>query len=218
MVFKRRDRRPPHQAVMDFVYPRRGWGRGFSYLKHRLRRLPDTPEKIARGIFAGVFVCFTPLFGVHFFIAAFIAMILRGNIVASLLATFFGNPVTFPIIAVVSMKTGHFLLGEAYSAEESKTLYQNFKGAGADVKDNFLAIFSDRTADWSQLSQFYHDVYLPYLVGGLIPGIITGLVAYYMSVPVIAAYQKRRKGKLKKKLAQLRAKAAKAADEPAQSR
>ncbi|WP_314733127.1 DUF2062 domain-containing protein [Pseudoruegeria sp. SHC-113] len=203
---------------MDFVYPRRGWGRGFSYLKHRLRRLPDTPEKIARGIFAGVFVCFTPLFGVHFFIAAFIAMILRGNIVASLLATFFGNPVTFPIIAVVSMKTGHFLLGEAYSAEESKTLYQNFKGAGADVKDNFLAIFSDRTADWSQLSQFYHDVYLPYLVGGLIPGIITGLVAYYMSVPVIAAYQKRRKGKLKKKLAQLRAKAAKAADEPAQSR
>lgn len=203
---------------MDFVYPRRGWGRGFSYLKHRLRRLPDTPEKIARGIFAGVFVCFTPFFGIHFFVAAFIAMILRGNVVASLLATFFGNPITFPIIAVVSMKTGHFLLGEAYSAEESKTLYQNFKGAGADVKDNFLAIFSDRTADWAQLSQFYHDVYLPYLVGGLIPGVLTGLVVYYVSVPVIAAYQKRRKGKLKKKLAQLRAKAAKAADESVQSR
>lgn len=203
---------------MDFVYPRRGWGRGFSYLKHRLRRLPDTPEKIARGIFAGVFVCFTPFFGLHFFAAALLAMILRGNVVASLLATFFGNPITFPFIAVVSMKTGHFLIGETYSAEESRSLYQNFRGAAADVKDNFLAIFSDRTADWSQLGQFYHDVYLPYLVGGLIPGLIAGIVAYYMSVPVIAAYQKRRKGRLKKKLEQLRSKAAKAADEAASGR
>ncbi|MGB0440846.1 MAG: DUF2062 domain-containing protein, partial [Paracoccaceae bacterium] len=43
MVFKRRDRRPIWQIVLDFLWPRGGWVRAFEYVKHRVRRLPDTP-------------------------------------------------------------------------------------------------------------------------------------------------------------------------------
>ena len=59
MVFKRRDRRSPWQVVRELVYPRGGWKRAFHYVTHRIRRLPDTPHKIARGIWAGVFVTFS---------------------------------------------------------------------------------------------------------------------------------------------------------------
>jgi uncharacterized protein (DUF2062 family) len=46
------------------------------------------------------------------------------------------------------------------------------------------------------------------MVGALIPGVITGLICYYLSVPVIRAYQKRRnKGVLKARLARLKQKA-----------
>ncbi|MEY8842584.1 DUF2062 domain-containing protein, partial [Cribrihabitans sp. XS_ASV171] len=42
MVFKRRDRRSPARIASDLVYPRGGWTRAFLYVKHRVRRLPDT--------------------------------------------------------------------------------------------------------------------------------------------------------------------------------
>ncbi|MGC9418753.1 MAG: DUF2062 domain-containing protein [Rhodovulum sp.] len=212
MVFKRRDKRKFGQVMLDSVYPRGGWGRAVYYITHRLRRLPDPPHRIARGVFAGVFVSFTPFFGLHFVLAALVARAMRGNIIAALLSTPFGNPLTYLPIAVVSLQTGHFLLGSRFDGTTETTLMAKFAGAAADLKDNLFAVFSGAEANWTKLAQFYHDVFLPYLIGGLVPGIVAGLVAYYLTVPVITAYQNRRRGRLKQKLAELRRKAAKAED------
>ena len=111
MVFKRRNPRSWLQFLADGFYPKGGWSRAVSYVVHRLRRLPDAPHKIARGIAVGVFVSFTPFFGFHFVFAAVFAFLLQGNILASLLATFVGNPLTFPIIATVSLELGNWMLG-----------------------------------------------------------------------------------------------------------
>ena len=86
MVFKRRERRSIGEIVGRSLYPRGGWVRAFEYVGHRVRRLPDTPEKISRGIWAGVFAAFTPFYGLHFVIAAVIAKLMRGNILASLMS------------------------------------------------------------------------------------------------------------------------------------
>ena len=110
MVFKRRDRRSIVQAVLDFLWPRGGWTRAFYYVQHRLRRLPGSPERIARGIWAGVFTTFTPFYGLHFIFAALVSRLVQGNLLAALLSTFFGNPLTYIPIGVVSLQTGHFLL------------------------------------------------------------------------------------------------------------
>lgn len=214
LVFKRRDKRKFAQVMLDSIYPRGGWSRAFHYVTHRLRRLPDTPHRIARGIFAGVFVSFTPFFGLHFVLAAILARAMRGNILAALLATLVGNPLTYVPIAVVSLKTGHFLLGTEFDEASHRTLAGKFAGAAADLKDNFLAVFTDAEAQWTNLSRFYDEVFLPYLIGGIVPGVVAGLVAYYLTVPVITAYQNRRKGRLKQKLAELRHKATQAEDRP----
>ena len=65
MIFKRRDPKTYLRAVVEFVWPRGGWARAFHYVRHRLRRLPDSPERIARGMWAGVFAAFTPFYGLH---------------------------------------------------------------------------------------------------------------------------------------------------------
>ena len=35
------------RAIAEFLWPRGGWARAYYYVKHRLKRLPDTPERIA---------------------------------------------------------------------------------------------------------------------------------------------------------------------------
>lgn len=204
-MFKRRDRQPWWQAGARFLWPRGGWARAFEYVGHRLRRLPDPPEKIGRGIAAGVFTSFTPLYGFHFLLAALIGKMIRGNILASILGTFFGNPLTYVPIAVAALKTGHFILDEGHPGPRHREgVGEQFAHAWRDLWHNFKAIFTDARADWDGLEKFYHDLFFPYLVGGIIPGIIAAAVCYFLSVPVIRAYQKRRRKMLMAKRNKLR--------------
>ena len=73
MVFKRRVKPSLVSRVRAAVLPRRGWRRGVEYLGHRVRRLPDTPHRIALGFACGVFSSFTPFFGLHIILAVVIA-------------------------------------------------------------------------------------------------------------------------------------------------
>lgn len=205
MVFKRRDKRSWWQAIGGFIYPKGGWGRAFQYVRHRLHRLPDPPHKIARGIWAGVFTTFSPFYGLHFLIAAIIARTMQGNIIAALLATFFGNPLTYIPIAAASLKTGHWLLGTEFEQADQR-LDEKFAEAGRDLSHNFFSMFDGQKADWHGLSIFYDEVFFPYMIGGIIPGVIAASVCYYLAVPVIRVYQNRRKGRIKDKLASLRKK------------
>ncbi|RYH11769.1 DUF2062 domain-containing protein [Tropicimonas sp. IMCC6043] len=215
MVFKRRDKRSWLRILGETVWPRGGWGRAAIYVKHRIRRLPDKPHRIARGIFAGVFVSFTPFYGLHFLTAFIVAKVVGGNILAALLATFFGNPITFPIIAAISLRMGYWILGLevphaarelSHAAHEKigERLMHTFSGAFADLWTNFVALFTDDVANWHRLGLFYHEILLPFLVGGILPGFIAGLVAYQVTLPLITAYQNRRQLRLKRKLEEIR--------------
>ena len=188
------------RMILEFFYPRGGWYRAASYVIHRLRRLPDPPHRISRGIAAGVYVCFTPFFGLHFLSAALLAWIIRGNILAAILATFFGNPLTFPIIAEISTDLGARMLGRPMSMHLPQIMHA-FAGAMSTLAWNLKALFTADVADWGALAAFWHDVLLPYTVGGIIPGIVTATFFYMLSRPAITAYQKRRVRKLKQRYA-----------------
>jgi len=211
-VFKRRDTRSLPRLAKDLFYPRGGWGRAVQYIRHRVNRLPDPPERLTRGIFAGVFVTFTPLYGLHFLLAFIVAKLVRGNVLAALMSTFFGNPLTYVPIAVVSLKLGDLFLGSEPRQEMGHGVMRSFLRASDDLWENFLALFSHRDAHWDRLIEFFYEVFLPFLVGGILPGLIAGAIAYYLSVPVIRAYQKRRTNRLRKRIKKRRKKAHDLAD------
>lgn len=206
MVFKRRQKRPFAVALWETLWPRGGWGRAFSYLYHRLNRLPDQPHRIARGIFAGVFISFTPLFGLHLLGAVALAKLMRGNVIAALLGTLVGNPLTFPVIALTAIKSGHWMLGTHFVPIHAEGLGATFGHAFDDLRHNLVAIFTHSPTQWRGMEGFFFEVFLPYLVGGLVPGIAAGLVGYYIALPVVTAYQAARRARLKDRLAKLRAK------------
>lgn len=210
MVFRRRKPRTYTQIVAESFYPRGGWRRAAVYVIHRLRRLPDPAHRISRGIAAGIFVTFTPFYGFHFLLAALTAWLMRGNILAALLATFVGNPVTFPIIATLSVELGSFLLG--LPPVPLPKVVSAFSMASVELWSNFRAIFGPATADWSHLGIFFRYIFLPYLVGGLIPGVVAGLFSYYASYPLILSYQRGRIHRLKERF-ENRRRAAEAARE-----
>ncbi len=205
MVFKRREKRPITVALWETLWPRGGWGRAFHYIRHRLNRLPDPPHRIARGVFAGVFISFTPLFGVHLLGAALLARLMRGNVLAALFATLVGNPFTFPIIAVSAIKLGNWMLGQNFDPAHAEGLLDIFHSAFLDLRHNIFAVFTHDETQWAGMAGFFTDIFLPYLLGGLVPGIAAGLAGYYIALPIVSAYQHSRRTRLKDRLAKLRA-------------
>lgn len=200
-VFKRRTPKSYWRSFVEVFYPRMGWRRAIEYIGHRIKRLPDTPHKIALGFACGVFVCFTPFYGLHFFLAAFLAFVVRGNVLASLIGTFFGNPITFPFIGVFSYRLGQFLMGNYDSGEDSRhTIGRAFGQAFETIWINFKSLFGGPNIGWNGFWVFLNEVFLPYLIGGIMPGFVTAFAFYAFTRPLIAAYQKRRKGRLLAKL------------------
>lgn len=206
-MFKRREPKTYLRLLTDLVYPKGGWGRAASYVMHRLRRLPDPPQRIARGVAAGIFVSFTPFFGMHFLLAAILSWVLQGNLLAALLATFIGNPLTFPFIAASSLEIGWWILGHDMAIPMHE-VFGAFKEASLQIWSNFWSMFTHEPAHWDQMGRFFRRVFLPYLIGGIGPGILLGAVGYMLSRPMVAAYQSARIRRLKERFQKRRAAAA----------
>lgn len=204
MVFRRRESLGFWAWVREGIWPRAGWRRAIEYIRHRIRRLPDTPEKIGRGVWAGVFASFTPFFGLHFVIAALLAKALRGNVLAALIGTFFGNPLTFVPIGFSALNTGYFLLHSRPEVGLLGAVPEAFSAAMGDLWHNARAIFGPAHTDWSGLLVFWREIFFPYLVGGIIPGVICSTICYILTVQLVQVYQSRRRKRLMEKLAALR--------------
>jgi uncharacterized protein (DUF2062 family) len=180
MIFKRRDKPPLMERLREAVYPRKGLWRGMDYIRKRLHRLPDSPHRIALGFACGAAASFTPFFGFHIVLAAVLGWVLRGNILAAVFGTVVGNPLTFPFIAAFSLETGWRILGTVSRATES-----------------------DFSVGW--LLANIELIFLPYLVGGILPGLLCGVVCYWFIGPIVEAYQNRRRRRLAERAEQWRA-------------
>jgi uncharacterized protein len=196
MVFKRRDKPPIHVRFRELLVPRRGWRRAVEYLGHRVRRLPDSPHRIALGFACGVFTTFTPFFGLHFVLAVALAWAVRSNLIAALIGTGVGNPLTFPLIAPLALGLGREILGYGASGRDPARISDAFSQAFAAIRDAVMSLFGNGHADWNLLVPFLRDILWPYFVGGLLPGLAAAALSYWLTRPLVAAYQSRRRSRL----------------------
>lgn len=173
MIFKRRAPVGIGARLAGMLAPKKGWRRGFRYIGRRLQRLPDTPHRIALGFSCGVFASFTPFFTLHIVVAVVLAFALRANLIAAALGTLFGNPLTFPLIAASALTTGGWIMGKEKLA------------------DRF-----DISRIFSNLNDFLDTLFVPYLVGGVAPGVFCAGALYWLLRPAVAAYQARRRAEL----------------------
>jgi len=176
VLFKPRTPRTILYRARNIVWPRAGWSRTLSYLRHRVARLPGSPESIALGLACGIAISFTPLIGFHFLVAALLAWAMGGNFLASALGTAFGNPWTFPLIWLWIFKLGTWILGA--EADVSEELTQ------ATIRDNVF------------------DIFLPMLVGGIPTAIVVWFGSYYPLKYVIRSYRRARRHRVERMVRQ----------------
>ena len=204
-MFKRRERRSIFRFFYEVIFSLKGISRAIEYVGIRLKRIPDTPHKISLGMSCGIFASFTPLFGLHFLIAGLLSYLLRANVLASLIGTFVGNPITFPIITVFNLKLGEWILGSSeYSSGDGGKIFEGFLDFIFLIYKSFFTDGSIGENNVPRMNEFLNGVFIPYSLGGLILGIFIAVISYFLLRPLVATYQKKRSAlkakRFKKKL------------------
>ena len=174
MLFRRREAESFLERMRVHLWPRRSWSRSSRYVVYRLRRLSDTPHAVALGFAAGVFAALTPFIGTHLMMAVLIAWVIGGSVVAAVLGTFVGNPLTYPAIWYGTYQLGNLLLG-------GKTQEPQI--------DLSPGIFQ------TSLDQLW-PIIKPMTVGCLPLGLALAALSYVIVKPMVEAYKHRRRRKL----------------------
>ena len=136
----------------------------FYFLK--LIRVKDSKDKLAIGFACGSMVSFSPFIGFHFLLAVIFAYILRGNIVASLIGTFVGNPFTFPFIWMFIYKVGNMFFKND----------QNFS-----LELTFQSLFNQG-----------YDILIPMMIGSLIVSIPIWFISYFTVKFLMTSFKRRK--------------------------
>ena len=192
-MFKRRERRSVFRFFYEVIFSLKGMSRAIEYIGIRLKRIPDTPHKISLGVSCGIFASFTPLFGLHFFIAGLLSYLFRANILASLIGTFVGNPITFPIITVFNLKLGEWILGSSeYSSGDGGKIFEGFLDFIFLIYKSLFTEGSIGENSVPRMNEFFNGVFIPYSLGGFIFGIVIAFISYFLLRPLVSTYQKKR--------------------------
>ena len=172
--------------------------RSGQYVTKRILRLTATPHAVAAGVAAGAFTSFTPFMGLHFFLAALLAWLVRGNLLASALGTFVGNPLTFPFIWAACYKTGTFIL-------HMDTVGHKAPPVGRAMKNVFGALMDfDGGAAMTALGHIWNPILFPMLVGGCLIGPLVAVPLYFLTRRAANLFRESRRNKLITKATEIR--------------
>jgi len=175
-MFKRRRAQSRFDRVRSIVWPARGFGRLFSYLIQRIKRMPGSTLSIAIGAAWGVAVSFTPFLGLHLLVGMMLAYLTRGNLLACLFATFIGNPWTFPLFFYVDYRVGAFIITEFGGSVKSI----------GDTLPSFMAVF---IADPAAL---IGALFTPIIVGCLFLGTIAWFAGFGLTYWAVDGWRRHR--------------------------
>lgn len=181
-MFKRRQKLSFARRVRYFISPQRGFKRSFHYLRWRLRRLPGTPEGIARGFAIGVGINFWPVLFTHIPLGYVIAKLLRGNVIAMIAGTMLGNPWTFATVYPLMYKLGKAVQG-THSIHHPRVFDSIDK-----IWDMLVQIQS-----WNDMEIVFHQLLLPMGIGGFLLGLPCVLAAYYLVRNSVRVYRLQRR-------------------------
>jgi uncharacterized protein (DUF2062 family) len=195
-MFRRRKPLSVLKQLRAVIWPERGFRRLFSYLVQRIIRLPGTPASIASGFASGVAASFTPFLGLHFILAGALALLLRGNVLASAIGTFFGNPWTFILIWLADYEVGLGVIHAFGYGASLHVLSIDELGAIMGNVMRFLSFTGNTT--WADLSRDIEQVFMPMLIGGTVLGVIAWVSSFVLTLWAVKGWRLHRAKRLLK--------------------
>ena len=147
----------------------------FQSLREKLLNLRDAPHALAGGVAIGMFIGFTPLFGMKTLLCLALAYLLRCNPIAAVISVSLHDVVTpfWPVLLEIEYKIGWDFLGWLREAPpQPPSLHFHLR-------------------DVMQWTTFL-GVGLPMLIGSLFLSTPAAFVAYWLTLPVFRRRAERR--------------------------
>jgi uncharacterized protein len=141
----------------------------------RLVTLRDTPHAIAGGVAIGVFIGFTPLFGIKTLLSLGVAYLLRCNPIAAVIAVSLHDVVTplWPVLLRLEYDIGFWVLSNPHHFPPKMEMHH---------------IHVSEMLKWTT---FFH-IGLPLLVGSLFLAVPVALLFYFVLLQILKARQSRK--------------------------
>ena len=147
----------------------------FQSLREKLLNLRDAPHALAGGVAIGMFIGFTPLFGMKTLLCLALAYLLRCNPIAAVISVSLHDVVTplWPVLLEIEYKIGwDFLSWIQEAPQQPPSLHFHLR-------------------DVMQWTTFL-GVGLPMLIGSLFLSTPVAFVAYWLTLPVFRRRAERR--------------------------
>jgi len=147
----------------------------FVALGRKLLELRDSPHAIAGGVAIGLFIGFTPLFGLKTLLCLGLAYLLRCSKIAAVIAVSLHDVITpfWPVVLTIEYNIGSFILSRFHTVPSLPRL------------DHF------HVSEFMKWTTFF-DVGLPLLLGSLFLSAPAAAVAYAVMLPLLQFRERRR--------------------------
>ena len=153
--------------ISPLPYPKSRWQRFEEQFLEMLGR-HEEPERVAASFAIGVAIAFTPLIGLHIWIALLIAVVLKLNKLDVVLGTFVVNPLTLGPISAVALPLGRLVVRARHEAVTHMPWGELL-----------------RPKAWLQASPAMRTIGLQWGVGMFTLSIVCGALTYIVLVRVI---------------------------------
>ena len=153
---------------------------------HNILHVDDTPQRIALGAAAGIFVAWTPTFGFQMILGVALAALVRGNKAAVLPMAWITNPLTNVPIYGFSYLVGRFILTGQWGFD-SETY-----GATMHLMKDMMRLDIWDGIFWRQLMDVTVKVGLEMWVGSCVVGLAVAVMTYFLTVKLVTAYRRHR--------------------------
>jgi hypothetical protein len=154
------------------------------YLEYKILHIEDSPHKISLGLALGLFIAWTPLLGLHIFMAIAMSVLLKANKFAALVSIWVSNVFTFAIIYYPAYVVGRVICnifamhGNPNEEQASQIFGELFKPANV-----MAGIFSK--AYWSRFWTLTKSIGPELWIGCTIVGLAVAVGGYIICYTMI---------------------------------
>jgi uncharacterized protein (DUF2062 family) len=160
----------------------------FRYFEYKVLHIDDTPHKIALGLAIGLFVAWSPLIGLHIFLAIALSFLFRANKFSAFVSIWASNIFTFFIIYYPEYLLGRlilsiFLPGRTLSSRQVLDSLHNLLSPGHILECFYSSEY------WKQFWHLTKSIGPELWIGSLILGSLVAVCSYFISIRIIKAHR-----------------------------
>ena len=160
-------------------------------LKLRILHTSDSPHHIALGVLLGLFVAWSPAFGLHMLLALTLCIVFRANKLVAIIFVWVCNPFTiipiyYPsyLLGRMVMKLFRYNSGTQLSSTQVYQLFEQFTLSSAFTRLHSISF-------WHNLFSFLWHKGLELWIGATLMGLFVGLIGYVLTFYIVVWYRKK---------------------------